>query len=620
MINQLRLFLFSLIFLLKLSYQLSDNDQISKLEKSVPFFCDRDSSDDFKKSIIGFFRLSPYLLIIFEKKAIIFDEPFVISTDFQNTLVAFQSFSLNNFDSTKFRNLKGIFKENDKNYAIRKTEKDAICCEIVFKKNIPDEQICTLCKTKKFHLELCTDSSRFCYFLRKTNQSNSSDFDQIGNEKEANFLFKYKNQNYENQKYENHLSHFKIGNTFIFQLNNPVKLATFNLDRVSKHPIAYEIDENNNLHLIEFEIKMDETNNQVIKFDYFSKHQISIDDFFGCIHKLRNFDQIYGIFYHRGHFYMILRQYYIKFKEDLVLNRFENLDETYLYENRRRFFFKDEKLSSNMYELTNIKWSLRISDKFYLQFCETDIFHIKFNRSNLILKRSSQITQIDCKWQMIEIHNKSYCFKSKYYHRMQINGTRIEKRAPFFKIEKIFVGFNYEENSLQFIFNYKMNSFVIMTNQKLFKIEFDKLKIQTTGELIYVHSELDVQENCIFKICTNEKRNRREPRYGTGSDEKLTESPNNESNYIKILLTILIVLIILTLIIVYFLCFHKRKSDFIQVASREFLAKSDSLQRLQSAKILKSSNLFKSSKSILKFKSPANLNFKIAKSTKKNLK
>ena len=173
-----------------------------------------------------------------------------------------------------------------------------------------------------------------------------------------------------------------------------------------------------------------------------------------------------------------------------------------------QFSFKDNALDRIEYQNTNNKWIKIIGTDYYVQFAN-DLYEISFSEQKLVLRKSKQITKIDCDKQVLVIDSRYFCFEEKQYYNFKLN-TDVEINVIKYEISEIFsqTQFGYDsEQMLWFIFNYKQNAFVMMTDKSLFIIEYEKIKIINNRLTINdPKNEIGVEENCFFTICETNKK------------------------------------------------------------------------------------------------------------------
>lgn len=255
--------------------------------------------------------------------------------------------------------------------------------------------------------------------------------------------------------------------------------------------------------------------NKVIQFKIGSVYQMRLDDYLGCTRKLESYDQIKGIYYNDGTFYLVLAQFYVKFEAYLIDDRFEGIEEGALYENRTAYRSNEEQLPKIKFDQER-KWVKMLEGANKLSFHSEQVYDVIYSGEMIELKQSDSFDFLGCATQTLEVDGQVFCFTERHYRKMKLTDKRLEipEDSKAFAIAGMFSevkDFSYEEQNLKFIFTYLEDKFVFMTDKYYFIVEYSMLSVGDDGKLTirYQHeSQLDYQENCLMEKCTTPRRPR----------------------------------------------------------------------------------------------------------------
>ena len=165
--------------------------------------------------------------------------------------------------------------------------------------------------------------------------------------------------------------------------------------------------------------KINETVTRIKYKDFIIKEQrlISLSDLFGCYNgKLTSLDQIKGIYYSYGKFYLILKQIYFVYEVDLVEERFDLINKeqkigTFIFEN-------ENELHQLKIAMEDTKWIKTIGKNSYIVFFEDAFeFDIDLASDDLKIKKMNDLKFTNCESSTFEIKGKNFCFRDQIYNQ-----------------------------------------------------------------------------------------------------------------------------------------------------------------------------------------------------------
>lgn len=266
----------------------------------------------------------------------------------------------------------------------------------------------------------------------------------------------------------------------------------------------FEIDNELNVYLTSFTFK-----NSTIEIQ--NKITLNSNDFFGCFKEFSKFADLKGIFYDKksDNFLVFINNYYFKSK-DLMQNNFE-LPENYLKDAKRFKFSRDYTLmQSYTFENKKTKWLKILDDEenFFMPY--NRLFRLETNnKEELILKDDDQMNDQYlelikiCEWQTLKVLNCFYCFtKFDYYVLDNANKSNFKMNPKErFKISEIFENtkLNFENQEIEFIFNYKTDVNIFLTRTNYLYIDKENFDVDSNCRLNFTdYDEIEWNKNLIF--------------------------------------------------------------------------------------------------------------------------
>ena len=239
---------------------------------------------------------------------------------------------------------------------------------------------------------------------------------------------------------------------------------------------------------------------------------LSLASLLSCRAKITDFNQLKGIFFSAvaGSFFIFIDRLYLEVDEDIVKERFEIKDK--YYASAKDLKFTDRSVFDTIeYPQSGVKWTNAVGDQIYFLLIDR-IFIAQYRELEIELDELTQTNRTtewikNCFAQILRIANYVYCFKADYYYLLgSLDSNRTASNASHHRIIDMFdkVDVRYDnESSLEFIFNYDDNQFVMMTKNSLFVIDRTVLRIRSDTYAIQLANKIHRIDNCLFKKCKN---------------------------------------------------------------------------------------------------------------------
>ena len=320
--------------------------------------------------------------------------------------------------------------------------------------------------------------------------------------------------------------------------------------RILKENSLVEVDDESNFHITMFFIQLTKDNaielaskiGVTMKFSELFGCQTSLEEF----KKVENKDKVKGIYFDLESeiFFIIMRTFHIRINDDLVLTNFDIGPDQYKITNALMFEVDDQLDLRSVDEPT--KWTRTYGKLAYLSL-DTHVFRLKSDIAQhlLIVQQDNEPILTLCRYQTFKLKDSCFCFNEKFYYLVEPDEDDPDEIAQTntYKIKQIFdksdIHFD-DDEQLEFIFNYKSNSFVLMTDSNLYVIDYDSIRLDFDNKLIY----------------------------NPNSAKKLTKLPNRLFNrtdgfyfyFFSLILIICLLCVVVYILMLYFAKRHKIRS------------------------------------------------------------
>lgn len=288
---------------------------------------------------------------------------------------------------------------------------------------------------------------------------------------------------------------------FSTQLSHQVRRAVFYSEPRNIHNnYLIELDFNNNLHFSQIEIKIP------LSIQGITRKQVTLDKFLSCYQPFKDFDQLKGIYYDKKtkSFYLFVNRFYILIKYDLVKNEFR------LNQSKLLFFESAYNLSLRKpmdiyYEYSNSKWIKKFEDKVYLSLYSNQ-FEILISDEMILsfgLEKNFKFLK-KCRRQILNVRDLYFCIEEKTYYQMSAPIAENREEPKMRSIKDLFdtTPIEYEDYQIvELIFDYKDDTFVLMTQTHLFIIDNLVVDVGKNQSLIFKYDKTRILrklKNCIL--------------------------------------------------------------------------------------------------------------------------
>ena len=359
----------------------------------------------------------------------------------------------------------------------------------------------------------------------------------------------------------------RIGN-YVNEQGRPVEIHSKEHEKVLH---LMQIDSENQVHFRrrELTVSSDEIR---IREEY--RVSFTFDELLSCHSPFSREREVKGIYVDpgSGDFYVIIKRFFIRIEEDLVKTGFRLEEQVYA---------KAQQIKTSWYarhfELAGSKWVKTTRKKSYMvtSLCRTeescrniyDLSAEAFRINNFTVKEGTDLI-VNCTYNTLNIDGKLFCFQEQHYYFFvaDVNRYTAGKYAisdRLFRISDIFnnTSIDYDaELELKFIFNYKNDTFVFMTQESLFVFRYDRFRVNENNEIV-----------------TNYSSDERVPEFENHLFQNVKSlTPRRVQNlgfYVKLL--VLLLAVILVLVIIYDV-FISRQMTFGQLLQKCCMRKADS--------------------------------------------
>lgn len=234
--------------------------------------------------------------------------------------------------------------------------------------------------------------------------------------------------------------------------------------------------------------------------------QLSLEEFFRCEVPFREPRQMKGIFYKNDTFFVFIDDYYLTVKRDEFVKQGFLLKEVDFTSRRAIPWNKEAR-----FELWTSKWVKAFRNETYLSLHEepsNKAYMLGVKEDN---PDASELvaTKIDwlhpfglnaCKRQTLQVENRVYCFSTHLYSYFPIFDPHPTQTWEYNNISDIFkpAGVQLEE-PVELIFNYKNNTFIMMTKTEIFTLDYDQVYLHGDKQNeLRVNVTVRQQKNCLF--------------------------------------------------------------------------------------------------------------------------
>ena len=371
------------------------------------------------------------------------------------------------------------------------------------------------------------------------------------------------------------LLYYKDGTTFadvrifghsIKTVKKPIKRGNESVLFAVYYEVPFEQPELERFALINSLIEVDTKNNLHIHFTSFRRGQMHVhsnfklSEFFGCYGRFSRKEQIKGVFYHKI-FYLFINHFYITISDDLVESKFKI--ESKAYESGT-----DLQLGEDFkFEDYQSKWVKSLQSASYLSILDKT-FNISVDSNGSLafnpieepdLKRLMQ----NCSRQLLNVDEHLFCFEEQKYYlvgkmqtgRVMGKYSDIPTKYPITELFTGEIGYDSSE-TLEFIFNYKANKFVLFTQVHLFILDYSAVRV-TDKKLVFPSKEIVKKEHVFYQ---NIDTNQDPVKVVTTTEKpKNDDHPRFDSTKLMILIVLAVIATVLLLVhLVYRKCTKKR--------------------------------------------------------------
>ena len=311
---------------------------------------------------------------------------------------------------------------------------------------------------------------------------------------------------YSNSKY---FKYIELNNSLTYE----PRLAVYYEDYKENENVRFyrslvEIDKKNVVHIKNYKITNEFHQTDIpISFYTFSLY---LREFLNCKTPLESLLEIKGIFYRDETFFILINNYYLIVKQDLIESNFK-LDRS-VYANAKNLAFNHDKFNFSYYD-RHTHFIKNFNDSSYL-FINKTVFELELKKDHLsgdyLLAKYSNTRDlkslIDCPRQLLAIDKYVFCFMEKTYYFKHFL-LKNENITDIFADSDIQFS---DEDNLRFIFKYKDEKIVFLTDKELIVFSFNLLAVNWSAKKIYVNKKnLAEQEyfrkpNCLI-ACTKKE-------------------------------------------------------------------------------------------------------------------
>lgn len=252
------------------------------------------------------------------------------------------------------------------------------------------------------------------------------------------------------------------------------------------------------------------------------RKSFSLASFFGCDQLLvehLNKDDIKGLVYDEesNRFYAFINRHYLSFQNNYFLESSFTIWDTDLESGRKLKFEEDDHyLAENVqFEYSTRKWTNSLGPNNYLVLFDM-VFDIRSNGMQSMWLKTHLTNKLDtfraCNHQTLQIDDLIYCFEQQTY-RLIGDPMQIKNDSPRFRIDEMFNirsnrrGWYDSGQLLEFIFNYKKDSFIMLTQTNYFIISYHSVHVDyKTKQLIiepFSSSSFFIYkgDSCLYRKC-----------------------------------------------------------------------------------------------------------------------
>lgn len=254
---------------------------------------------------------------------------------------------------------------------------------------------------------------------------------------------------------------------------------------------------NDKLNFVNYELNY---NKRFVTFQDKLNISFDFDEFFSCHTSFTNLRQLNGIYFNRNStmFFIFIKRFYLQIKDELVRNGF-NLNDNVYETNSHVLKFEEQEIYPNRipkWWLTR-KWIKTVGNNWtffcpeengiYYELETTDQGQLIYNQ---ITEISKSIELRSCNEQTLMIKEHLFCLlQGEYFYMYQLKNRSnyIETFRKGALISSIFdnSSIEWEKNqTVQLIFNYNSNEFVLMTLKHLFVFNYDQFDVNNE-KIIY---------------------------------------------------------------------------------------------------------------------------------------
>lgn len=483
-----------LLISLTLLCMIRQADQASK-----PYFCDEKDFNEIGDQHVKIHRFAIHrdvVYVVLEEKVIFFRSPrihkIVTSSGHRFSYLSSLPFEVKNrYKSKGIGKLVGI--------VINSTAGNEIRVEQIYSSKLDETPMTDLRELKFDGPVPAVETGNSAFFQSKENYSD--------------YLVKFENRltilafQYVEFELTVNLTDKQSGSSVQRQFSFPydVEMAVFYADNQSLDNTLLELDEQRNVHIKEFDIKMISKSLRSMPIEV----SVPLVDLLNCHRRLTTFDQLKGLFYDErqqvtylfaNHFYTIIYEDLVKGSFFIDYKRLKAYDE-----NELDYEFDNEERDRIVLENTGfVKWIKAERANAYLTTFD-QVFRISVGSSNQIqLKQIEKPLLPACLRQTLAVDGVLFCFHSTSYYRLT---GKTNQPAETFKIKDLFASApfrHFDRNErLEFIFNYKDEDRVVfMTEENYFLLYYDFFSVDKYQNLIFDFQNrkklVAIKKNCMF--------------------------------------------------------------------------------------------------------------------------